>query len=130
VRIAFLHFPLAGHEHAGLAAEAAVEASAQGRFWPFHERLIANRNDLAPDQLVEHGRAAGLDTGDLRAALDDHRHRKRVAADRRLGRSLSIAGTPAFFVAGRRAASSRIEEELPRLVEHVLSLMQGEPAAR
>jgi len=38
-------------------------------------------------------------------------------------RSLSIAGTPAFFVNGRRATASSVEEGLPRLVEHVLSLL-------
>jgi protein-disulfide isomerase len=48
-----------------------------------------------------------------------------VGADRRLGRALGIAGTPAFFVNGRRATSSRIDEELPRLIEHVLSLLSA-----
>jgi protein-disulfide isomerase len=123
VRVAFLHFPLAGHEHARIAAEAAVEAAIQGRFWQFHARLIANRDALDPERLVEHGRAAGLDAASLAAAIADRRHRERVDADRRLGRALGIAGTPAFFVNGRKATSSRLEEELPRLVDHVLKLM-------
>lgn len=122
VRIAFLHFPLSGHGYARLAAEAAVEAEAQGRFWEYHEQLVAGRDALAMEDLIEHGRAAGLDVVRLRAALEDRRHRERVRSDRRLGRSLGVAGTPAFFVNGRRASSTGTDEELSRLVEHVLSL--------
>jgi protein-disulfide isomerase len=121
VRVVFLHFPIAGHEHARLAAEAAVEAHQQGNFWKYHEKLLEGHGALAHDDLVEHAAEIGLDPARMGAALEERRHRERVQADIRVARALGVAGTPAFFVNGRKASSTRFEEELPALVEHVLA---------
>src|SRR6478735_1170872 len=39
VRLAYVNFPLQSHVHAWPAAEAAMCAGAQGRFWPMHDAL-------------------------------------------------------------------------------------------
>ena len=46
VKIVFRHFPLPGHEHARLAAEAAEAAGAQGKFWQMHDLLFAAQPEL------------------------------------------------------------------------------------
>ncbi|HMC95973.1 MAG TPA: thioredoxin domain-containing protein, partial [Polyangia bacterium] len=46
VRIFFRHNPLPFHEHAPLAAEAAVAAEAQGKFWEMHDKMFANQQAL------------------------------------------------------------------------------------
>jgi protein-disulfide isomerase len=122
VRVVFMHFPIAGHEHAQLAAEAAHEAHAQGKFWEFHEKLLGSEGALGQADLIEHAREIGLDVDAMRSALETRAHRDRVRADVKKGRALGVAGTPSFFVNGRKGSATRFEKELPRIVEHVLAL--------
>jgi len=118
VSAVFRHYPLPGHEHARLAAQAAVEAAVQGRFWEYHARLMANPGSLSLDDLVAHARAAGLDADRMRAALDDRRHEGRVSHDVAEARRLGLAGTPSFFVNGRKP-SGNVEADLEALVERL-----------
>ena len=46
VRIVFRHNPLPFHADAALAAEAAVAAEWQGKFWEMHDKLFAHQADL------------------------------------------------------------------------------------
>ena len=49
VRLAYVNFPLAQHAHAGPAAEGAMCASAQGKFWEMHDALFTTQeNGLRP----------------------------------------------------------------------------------
>ena len=48
VRMAYLHLPLGQHEHAGPAAEAAMCASVQGRFWPVHDAIFETQKRWTP----------------------------------------------------------------------------------
>jgi protein-disulfide isomerase len=118
VSAVFRHFPLPGHEHARLAAQAAVEAAEQGRFWEYHARLMANPGSLSLEDLVAHARAAGLDADRMRAALEDRRHEERVSRDVAEARRLGLAGTPSFFVNGRKPTGN-VEADLEALVERL-----------
>ena len=44
VRLAYINFPLAQHAHAGPAAESAMCAGAQGKFWEMHDALFQTQN--------------------------------------------------------------------------------------
>src|SRR5207245_4378739 len=43
VRLAYVNFPLASHVYAWPAAESAMCAGAQGKFWPMHDALFATQ---------------------------------------------------------------------------------------
>ena len=101
VRIVFRHNPLAFHQNAALAAEAAVLAEWQGKFWQMHDKLFANQQDLAGAGLEQRAAELGMDVAAFRAALDKHAAKARVDADLALGRQLGVRGTPTFFVDGR-----------------------------
>ena len=102
VRLIYRHLPLAMHVGADLAAEAAVEAGRQGKFWAFHDQLFeASPGGLGREVLIERGKLAGLDLAALAAALADHRHRDAVLADAAAAMSLGANGTPTLFVNGR-----------------------------
>jgi protein-disulfide isomerase len=62
LRSVFRNFPLGEiHPHAPVAAEAAEAAAGQGRFWEMHDRLFENQQHLAPENLLGHAQAVGLD---------------------------------------------------------------------
>ena len=57
------------HRSAGLAAEAAVAAAEQGKFWAFHDLVFGDFGHLARRDLERFAQAAGLDLARFRAAL-------------------------------------------------------------
>jgi protein-disulfide isomerase len=101
IRFAFKEFPLASiHPYAELAAEAALAANAQGKFWPYHDALYANQSAIQRSDLDDYASMVGLDQKKFDAALDDGTFKAAVAADVAQGTALGVAGTPTFFVNG------------------------------
>jgi len=80
LRVAFRHFPVRGsHPRAQAAAYAAEAAAAQGAFWPMHDALLAHQDELRRRE-----------------------HLPRVAEDVAGADASGVAGTPTFFINGRR----------------------------
>ncbi len=122
--VVFRHLPLVDvHEHAEMAAEAAEAAAAQGRFWEMHDALFAAQGNLDASALVERATHLGLDVDRFVADLDDRRHSLRVARDVSSAADSGAAGTPTFFINGRRhtggltldALSAALQTELDGL---------------
>ena len=80
VRMVFHNYPLPTHPHAWVAAEAAMCAGAQGRFWPMHDRLYEEQArwgaaEQPAAEFESYAAALGLDM----AAFRDCTARDRVA---------------------------------------------------
>jgi protein-disulfide isomerase len=105
VRVVWRNYPLPFHADARPAAEAALEAQAQGGdslFWQMHEKLFENPRALDRASLERHARELGLDVARFRQALDDHRHAAAIDADIAAADSTGLSmGTPTCFVNGR-----------------------------
>jgi len=117
LRLVFKHNPLAFHQNAMPAAELAVEAQQQGRFWPVHDALFENQRNLDRATLLRIAGAAGMDVSRARAALDDHRHRSRVTQDQQLAAQLGSRGTPGFFINGRYLAGAQPVERFAAVID-------------
>jgi Na+/H+ antiporter NhaA len=103
LRYVWRHLPLTDvHPHAELAAEASEAAGAQGRFWEMHDRLLDHQDRLEPQDLLQHARELGLDLERFREDLVEHRHAARIARDVASADMSGVAGTPTFFINGRR----------------------------
>jgi protein-disulfide isomerase len=107
VRIAFRHRPLPMHEHARLAAKASLAAEAQGRFWEYHDLLVAHRDALDRASLEGCARTAGLDLARFGRDIDDPRFEARITADETPAAKLHVEGTPTAFVNGRRIVGAQ-----------------------
>ncbi len=102
VKLAFRPFPIPGHPHAEIAAEAAEWARDQGIFWPFHDALFDNPKALDLESLVATAERLGKDGESLRKALTDRKYRDRVQSGLVEGRRGGVVGTPTVFINGRR----------------------------
>ncbi|WP_026403760.1 Na+/H+ antiporter NhaA [Actinomadura rifamycini] len=103
VRYVWRHLPLTDvHLHAQLAAEAAEAAARQGRFWEMHDALLADQGDLQADDLRGHATRVGLDLARFARDMDARAGAAHVAADIESADLSTVAGTPTFFVNGRR----------------------------
>jgi RNA polymerase sigma factor (sigma-70 family) len=100
LRIVVKQMPV--HDSAKLAAEAALAADAQGKFWEMHDLMMANMDDLSHDALIGLAQQAGLDVQTFRTALDTHAYQAAVAADLKTAQDLAFNGAPSFVINGRK----------------------------
>jgi protein-disulfide isomerase len=93
-------FPLEQiHPQAFKAAEAALCAGEQGKYWEMHERLFANQRALGPNDLPGHAQALGLDLPGFQSCLQGGKHAATVRKDLGDGQKAGVRGTPTFFLA-------------------------------
>ncbi|HEX6460402.1 MAG TPA: Na+/H+ antiporter NhaA [Thermoleophilaceae bacterium] len=103
LRYVWRHLPLNDvHANAQLAAEAAEAAAAQGAFWGMHDRLLAHQDDLSPRDLARYAEELGLDLDRFWDDLRRHTHADRIADDVASADASEVAGTPSFFINGKR----------------------------
>jgi len=126
VRFVFRQFPLPMHENARGAAEAALAANAQGKFWEFHDKMFQNQSKLTRDSLEGFAKEAGLDVAAFKKALDSKTYAAEVDSDMKLGESVAVNGTPTMFINGARVANPTNFEAISAQIEGALS---GKPVA-
>jgi protein-disulfide isomerase len=128
LRFAFRHFPVVDRDPlAEEAAEAALAAGAQGRFWEAHERLFSADLDTLLADPAAFARSLDLDVARFTADLRDGTFRARVAEEAEGGVKSGIHGTPTFFINGTRFAGSW---ELHTLLHALRSRLRALPAER
>jgi Na+/H+ antiporter NhaA len=103
LRYVWRHLPLNDvHPNAQMAAEAAEAAAAQGAFWPMHDLLLAHQDALGPRDLHRYASELGLDTERFWIDIRRHAHTGRIDDDVASADAGGVAGTPSFFINGRR----------------------------
>jgi Na+/H+ antiporter NhaA len=103
LRYVWRHLPLNDvHPNAQLAAEAAEAASAQGRFWEMHDTLFHHQDALRLRDLLGYAEELGLDLERFREHLRKRKGASRIAEDVESADRSGVAGTPSFFINGRR----------------------------
>ena len=103
LRFVFRNFPLnTVHAHAGVAAQAAEAAAAQGKFWEMHDLLYEHQHDLADADMVRYALKIGLEVYRFESDLSGETFSRRVSEDFRGGVRSGVNGTPTFFINGAR----------------------------
>jgi Na+/H+ antiporter NhaA len=103
LRYVWRQLPLSDvHEHAQMAAEAAEAAGEQGSFWDMHDLLLEHQDELDARDLTRYAERLGLDVDRFSDGLRTRRHAARVAEDVSTADASGVAGTPTFFINGRR----------------------------
>jgi protein-disulfide isomerase len=112
VRIAYLNMPLTGiHQFAKPAAEAAMCASVQDRFWQMHDSLFATQNIWEKlqnpgtffDTLANHNR---LDMPSWRTCFSQHLTIPLIDADYSRAHETGVISTPTFIIGATKLASA------------------------
>lgn len=117
VRVVWKNNPQAFHKNARQAAEAALAAHAQGKFWEYHDRLFDRQDRLSQADLLAHGRELGLDATKLKTELESGQYKNRVESDLDAAARTEAVGTPVLFVNGRKVVGARELKHLKTLVE-------------
>lgn len=114
VRFVFKHNPLAFHQHALPAANAAECAREQNRFWAMHDVLFENQQALQDQDLAGYAKKLQLNMKKWRACFVEKRYEEKILADQRRATELGAMGTPTFYVNGRFIAGA---QPMPAFVE-------------
>jgi len=102
VKLIYKQFPLAAiHGHAMLAAQAAIAAHAQGKFWPMHDRMFANHTKLTRENILSWAKEFGCNMPKFTADMDSAKTKAQVARDLQQGEEAGVEGTPTIFVNGK-----------------------------
>lgn len=112
VRLAYLNFPLSRiHPNAQAAAEAAMCAGVQGKFWELHESLFNSQPRWAEQKspmatFDSLARAAGVEPKGWSQCVSTHATAKLIEADRDRSTKAGVESTPTFFVGDRALAGA------------------------
>ena len=102
VQVVFKNQPLPFHNNAKAAAEAALAAGEQGKYWEYHDKLFANQRALNRANYEQWASELGLDMNKFKAALDNKTHEAKVKADMdAVTKAGASIGTPSFFINGK-----------------------------
>ena len=123
VRVVWRNYPLPFHQNAKPAAEAALAAHAQGKFWEMHDKLFENQGALDRGSLEKYAGEIGIDVARFKADLDSGRYKAQVDADFGYGNSLPGGGmgTPTFFINGRKIAGAYPFEKFDAMIKEALA---------
>jgi protein-disulfide isomerase len=103
VRMAFLNMPLSMHQHAVPAAEAAMCASVQNKFWPMHDSLFATQKiwEVLESPLSMFDTLANenhVEMTSWRSCMSKHATLPLIEADLDRARQTGASSTPSFIV--------------------------------
>ena len=126
VRVAFLNFPIPQHQNAPAAAEVAMCAAAQHKFWGVHDALFATQDKWAKladptaffDSLVA---KHGVDRVAQRACVSERKLRLLVEADVSRGMKAGVNSTPSFFIGDTTLVGAVPRADFLKVVDAMLA---------
>jgi protein-disulfide isomerase len=120
VRVVCRQYPLASHPDAQKAAEAALCAHDQGKFWEMHDAMFADQKKLGVDELKARAASLGLNTDKFNKCIDSGEKNAIIQADLKEGAAAGVSGTPAIFVNGRSFSGVVPIEQLTTVIDDEL----------
>jgi protein-disulfide isomerase len=122
VKHVYRNLPIDGlHPQARRAAEAALCARDQGKFWEYHDMLFARAPQAAPDDLRQYAVQLGLNKDDFNRCLAGGAYQSIVQHDLDEGGRLGVSGTPAFFINGRFVNGAQPLEKFVQMIDEELA---------
>jgi protein-disulfide isomerase len=121
IRLAWKHQPLSFHPHAMPAAEAAMAAHEQGKFWEFHDELFKRQGELGPALYEEVAKKLGLNLERFRAVIQSHKYAAHIQADMNAGNAVGAQGTPTFFINGKKLVGAQPIDAFRQVIDAELA---------
>ena len=129
-RIAYINYPLRQHQHSMEAAEAAMCASVQGKFWEMHESLFGSQQQWENlpsatayfDSLATRANVAMPAWRDCTAK---HLTRPLIDADLERGKTAGVGSTPTFFIGDQKIEGAQPLTLFREVIEAQLAKAKG-----
>lgn len=134
VLFVYRHFPLRQiHPNAQLAAQAAVTAGLQNKFWEMHDLIFERQKNWSEvknpkDLFIQYAQELALDIEKFKLDLDSKEVKDKVNADYNSAISLRLNGTPTFFLNGQKLDLPLPLEKLKKLIDEKLQQFEPSPS--
>jgi len=105
------NLPLRFHAQARNAAQAALCAGDQGKYWQMRDTLFRNMQKLEPEQLVSYADGLSLDMGKYKGCVEGKKYMDVIDKDMADARKIGITGTPSFVLGksgGKELSGERV----------------------
>jgi protein-disulfide isomerase len=111
------------------AANAAMCANEQDRFWEMHSILYANlgaenMGGFSDRRLQAMAETIGLDMDTFNSCFNANKYEAEIQADLELGEEMGVSGTPTVFVNGRRVGQANTVPSYQEIVDAVNAFPQ------
>ncbi len=121
VKLVYKDLPIVSkHPMAQKAAEAALCARMQGKFWEYHDIIYERQKELSVENLKIWAQELKLDGLAFDECLDSGAKEQEVLADLELGKSLGVSATPTVYVNGRKISGLVELDEYFHFIEEEL----------
>lgn len=122
VKVVFKNFPLPMHKQAGPAAQAAIAAGKQGKFWEFYEVLFGNQAKIPqPDFFVQTAQTLKLDVEKFKKDMESPETKQMVDDDMKLGQANKIQSTPTFVINGVKVEGALPVPYMKYVIDRLIS---------
>src|SRR5262249_4684150 len=95
------------HNFAAKAAEYALAAREQGKFWEMHDKMFGNQQALDEPNLKKYAQEIGVDVNKAAAYIDSGAAKKEIQEDQALAAKVGGNGTPSFFINGIKVSGAQ-----------------------
>ncbi len=120
IRLIIKNYPYKYRDYSFIAAEAALAARDQGKYWEMHDLLLRKSPKLDRDSLISYAKELGLDIKKFTESVDMKKHKGEIDRDVKLALSLDLYNTPTFFINGRKVVGDVPYEYLKKTVDEEL----------
>lgn len=120
VRIVEKQYPLPFHNRAKPAAEAALCAQEQGKFWEMHHKLFPSQT-LESADFTRFATEIGLNVKKFETCVSTGKMSARVDKDADEGKRVGVRGTPHFFINGRVINGAQPFESFKTIIDEELA---------
>lgn len=101
VKVVFKNMPLGIHKMAKPAAEAALAAHEQGKFWEYHDQLFGQKK-ITKESLTQIATVLELDMAKFEKDMASPKVKGQLQKDLRDAQKAGVTGTPTIFINGRK----------------------------
>lgn len=133
VRWIFINLPIAQlHPNAGVAAELAMCAAAQGKFWPMHDLLYRQQETWAPLQEPEQYLLTLVDSlriprDSILPCLREARMRPLVQRDMLTAQRIGATSTPSFLIEGALVSGAYPVDVFRHILDSIYAVKMAAP---
>lgn len=126
VRLAFVNFPIGSHQNALPAAEYAMCAAAQNKFWEMHDAIFGaqerwSRMPNASPVFDELAGSVGVERNALQACLGSDKMLPLIQADYEKASRSGVRATPSFFIGNQMFEGVQSAPDLRRVLDAALA---------
>lgn len=128
IKIYFKQFPLPFHQLAPLASRATIAAHKQGAFWPMHDLIFSQQENLKEGSFIEFAEQLGLNLMVFRADFASEEVSKQVESEKAEGAKAGLQGTPTLYFNGKMYRGEPSKEAILAHIDSLQAKLGGKPA--